>query len=364
MGLEKIGGESSFTAGYELSKQAEYKSPRELSKCREALAEHKRNIQHRVLLDREIVPLNKRQKMLHRIFQENSVPVGKTEPIDVYNPAVIVTKNGEIEFLGRTEGRITKFSTLIVHFRFTEGTWTPQNNIAIHLEDPAVAQIGDQLVVAGVELIKDIRTATVNYKTVFYTGTSLEDLKRLEVEGPLGMKDIRLVELQDGRIGVYTRPQGINKGGLGQIGFCIIDSLADLNKQVIQDAPLINARFPEGEWGGANQAQLLPDGRVLVLGHRAYRDKKKGRHYFPWAFVHDTQTGEIQDLGILAQSADLPPGAAKAWDLQDVLFPAGFILKGDRLTLYLGTRDTGVGKVVIKNFQIPPASASSRHLLN
>lgn len=339
------------------NRKPEYWSPGELPRCREAIAKLRRNEEHRVISRGEIIPLDERQDLLYRIFEANHLPLDETEHIDVYNPAIVVDPNGEIEFLGRAEGRSTKFSTLIVHFRLINGTWTPQDKIAFHLEDPAVAYIDDQIVVAGVKLKRDIRTASADYKTVFYKGTSLDNLEQLGGEGPPGMKDIRLVKLRDGKIGVYTRPQG-QKGGLGQIGFTTLNSLDDLNEQVIQNAPLINVRFPEGEWGGANQAQSLPDGRVFVLGHRAYRDERRARHYFPWAFVHDPATEKVRDLGILAESANFPNRVAKAWDLRDVLFSAGFILKGAKLTLYTGTRDTGAGKITIGNFQIPPVLTS------
>lgn len=357
MPQEKTENGKIITRAYELSKPSEYWFPRELPKCQEAIAKYRRNGEHRVISRGEVIPLDERQDLLRRIFETNHKPLGETEHIDVYNPAVIVTENGEIEFLGRAEGRSTKYSTLIIHFCSIAGVWIPQSKIAIQLEDPAVAQIDNQIVVAGVELVRDHRIASDGYKTVFYLGTSLDNLERLKEEGPLGMKDIRLVELKDGKIGIYTRPQGL-KGGLGQIGFTTIRSLDDLNEEVIQNAPLINARFPENEWGGTSQAKQLPDGRVFVLGHRACRNIKEARRYFPWVFIHNPATGEIQDLGILVESADFPPGVAKAWDLQNVLFPAGFILEGDKLTLYTGTRDTGVGKIVIENFQIPPVSTS------
>lgn len=353
MPREETESEKVVNGAYVLSKPSEYWFPRELPRCQEAIAKHRRNGEHRVISRGEIIPLDERQDLLRRIFETNHKPLGETEHIDVYNPAVIVTENGEVEFLGRAEGRSTKYSTLIVHFCSINGVWIPQSKIAIQFEDPAVAQIDDQIVVAGVELTRYHHTASANYKTVFYKGTSLDNLERLKEEGPLGMKDIRLVKLKDGRIGVYTRPQGL-KGGLGQIGFTTINSLDDLNEEVIRNAPLINTRFPEDEWGGANQAKQLSDGRVFVLGHRAYRNIKGARRYFPWIFIHNPATGEIQDLGILVESADFPPGVAKAWDLRDVLFPAGFILDGDKLTLYTGTRDTGVGKIIIRNFQIPP----------
>ena len=354
------------TTGYELSREKQYKFVRDLPKCTDALDEKRRNPEKRVLHDAEIIPLDKRQDFLRAIFEANHKPLGELEHIDVYNPAIIALPNGEIEFLGRAEARKTPFSTLVVHFRLVDGVWTPQDNIALQLQDPAVAYIGNQIVVAGVES-KMFAPPFADYKTVFYKGTSLDNLKRLKEESPLCTKGVRLEELKVliKGVAVYTRPIGLREG-LGQIGFTTIDSLDDLNEEVIRNAPLINARFPEGEWGGVNQAQELPDGRIFGLGHRAYKDnvpsraredKKKARHYYPWAFIHDPVTGEIQDLGILAESSNFPKTDAKAWDLRDVLYSAGFILdqKNNRLTLFVGTRDTGVGKVVIENFKIPPA---------
>lgn len=346
----------------ELSKKTEYKFVRDLPKCIDVLTKKRRNEENRVISPGEMIPLDERQDLLRRIFEANYKPLGETEHIDVYNPAIIVLPNGEVEFLGRAEGRKTKFSTLVIHFRRVDGKWLPQDTVALPLEDPAVAIIDDKIVASGVELDRNLATASAEYKTVSYKGRSLDDLERLEEEGPLGIKDVRLTELKVLKkgIAVYTRPHTL-KGGLeGQIGFTIIDSLDDLNAQVIQNAPLINARFPEGEWGGVNQAQELPDGRIFGVGHRAYRDEKKARHYFPWAFIHNPVTGEFQDLGILAESSDFPHTEAKAWDLRDVLFSAGFILEGDKLTLYVGTRDTGVGKIVIDNFQIPPTSPARK----
>jgi hypothetical protein len=51
--------------------------------------------------------------------------------------------------------------------------------------------------------------------------------------GPQWMKDIRLVELADRRIGVFTRPKGEYFGGQAEIGFTIIDNLDDLTPEVI-----------------------------------------------------------------------------------------------------------------------------------
>ena len=62
--------------------------------------------------------------------------------------------------------------------------------------------------VGGVEIFPHPTIAgSLAWRTRFYHGSGGEDLQPFAV-GPDGMKDIRLVELADGRIGVFTRPQG------------------------------------------------------------------------------------------------------------------------------------------------------------
>lgn len=97
------------------------------------------------------------------------------------------------------------------------------------------------------------------------------------------MKDIRLIQIAAGRIGVFTRPQEPPNqfGQRGQIGYFEIASLDGLQKALEDyDQPknsdtLIQGLFidrklslekglGDGEWGGANQLFLLPDGRIGV----------------------------------------------------------------------------------------------------
>ena len=91
----------------------------------------------------------------------------------------------------------------------------------------------------------------------FYRGTKVDDLCYFTT-GPDYMKDIRLVELGDGRIGVFSRPRNeeiLKKhGSESMIGFSIINSLDELTADIIENAPLIDSLFEDGEWGGCNQA--------------------------------------------------------------------------------------------------------------
>jgi hypothetical protein len=158
-------------------------------------------------------------------------------------------------------------------------------------------------------------------------------------KGPDGMKDIRLVELQDGSVGVFTRPQGA-KGGRGKIGFARVVSLDALTEAVIDDAPLLEGQFAEGEWGGVNEAHLLQDGRIGVLGHTACFDEAGDRHYYPMAFLFDPRDASFTEMNIIAERSRFLPGPSKRPDLQDVVFSGGLVRRENgSATLYAGISD-------------------------
>ena len=62
------------------------------------------------------------------------------------------------------------------------------------------------------------------------------------------MKDIRLLELSDGRILVAVRPQG-EIGGRGKIGFLVVKSLDELTKERMESAPVLEGQFVDEEMG-------------------------------------------------------------------------------------------------------------------
>lgn len=135
----------------------------------------------------------------------------------------------------------------------------------------------------GVEVITagDDPQKIVSWVTQFYRGYRIDSMRHFS-SGPAMMKDIRLIELQDGRIGVFTRPQG-EKGGRGMIGFTIIDSLEELNEQTFLEAEIFQDQFVPEEWGGANEAQLLKNGHIGVLGHIACFDRLGKNITTPWS---------------------------------------------------------------------------------
>ena len=264
---------------------------------------------------------------------------------DVYNITAPFQFGGETLIAGRVERRDTELSEA-VFFIEREGVWTPHPGPTYaKLQDPCVTRVGDELIFGGVEYPVNLSSGEQGWRMNFYRGESLEDLE-LFLIGPERMKDIRLVALPDGRIGVFSRPQG-EIGGRGTIGFTLVDSLKDLTAQVIEDAPLLRGQFLPDEWGGANELHLLCNGMIGVLGHIARMDEV-GKHYYPMVFALDPETRARTDLKIIAARKYFPQGAAKRPDLIDVIFSGGLRRHGDgTAVLYAGISDAWAARITM-----------------
>lgn len=212
------------------------------------------------------------------------------------------------------------------------------------MEDPALERVGKEIVVSGVHAQWEKNSTgepkLLGYHTLFYRGERLENL-RFFAEGPDGMKDIRLLELPDGRVAVFTRPQG-------EIAFMIINTLEELAPQLLTEATIIPGQFAEGKWGGANKLQLLDKKTVGILGHIAFEDKDSVLHYYAMTFKFDLETRTASPLRIIATRANFPPSEAKKPWLSDVIFPGGLIEEsGNKFVLYVGLSDAAIGTTII-----------------
>lgn len=296
-----------------------------------------------------IIPLNTDQERLGRVYRANGG--NSAEPLDVYNITKPFQSGDKIVLAGRLQPPKMNPYSKVLFFEQRDDEWIPLEHIpTLDLEDPFVTRIDKQIIFGGVSIVKTL--SETKYQTAFYKGTSIEDLEEL-VRGPFTMKGVRFVQQVDKSIGLFTRPQG-KVGGLGQIGFTTLDSLSQLTPDAIANAPLIAQRFPEGEWGGVNEAYALTDGRILALGHRSYLDKEHNRHYYPWLFTHDPKTGVSEDLGIIGASDDFPRTHSRVEDLDDVVFPGGIDWRSR--TLYVGIRDVAPGILRISTNTLPANS--------
>ena len=266
---------------------------------------------------------------------------------DVYNITAPFKNNGEMVIAGRVEARDTEHSE-VVFFTEKEEVWTPiEGSKTYDLQDPFVTHINGELLFGGVETFPHPENeGALSWRTAFYKGADLNRLQRFTI-GPDGMKDIRLIQLDDGRIGVFTRPQG-DKGGRGKIGYTIINHLDELQAEIIDNAPLIQDHFGQDEWGGANEIHLLANGDIGVLGHIACFDQEGNRHYYPMTFLYEPETNEIKNMEIIATRDDFPDGPAKRPDLQDVLFSGGLLrLENGQAELYVGVSDAEAHKAIL-----------------
>jgi hypothetical protein len=224
-------------------------------------------------------------------------------------------------------------------------------------QDPAIAWIGDELVLSVVE-VESIPNADptlqggLRWKTVFYKGQNISNLERF-AEGPQGMKDIRLVQLPDGKITVFTRPQDIGneeRGGHGQIGVVTIDSIDQLkDPDILQNAPIINTRFQPGEeWGGVNQAIALNDGRIGLLFHIGRFDPEdpnlnpEAKEYVSLTGFYNPTTKMIEYPEVVAEAHEFEGVQPKSPRLRKVAFGSAMGLpdKNGIVRHYFGAGDS------------------------
>ena len=270
------------------------------------------------------------------------------EGYDVYNPTAPFLYQGKRMICARVEKRDSENSQAVFFEETNKDTYcVAEGWERYNLQDPSITKVLGHYVLGGTEVFPHPEhPERMCWHTVFYYGTNPEHLERL-AQGPDGMKDVRLVELADGRIGIFTRPQG-EKGGRGKIGFTIVEDFEGVTAAAMEDAPLLDLFGPE-EWGGVNEAMLLPGGNVGVLGHIACFKPDEVRHYFPMAFVYNPRTGEYSEPQILAERKEFLPGPSKRPDLEDVLFSGGILCEGDRAVLYVGVSDCEIQYMVVPN---------------
>ena len=269
---------------------------------------------------------------------------------DVYNPSFpIKIENKEI-LPARVESRNNEHSNTILFEQDGDDlTWKPSKKFSsLSLQDPFWIRNKPKLILGGVEVDFSEEDKVLNWKTVLYK-VSNEGTFTKFFTGPDRMKDIRFCVLNNGKIALFTRPQGGKESKRGQIGFTLLSSWKELTLETIIKAPLLNL-FEPNEWGGVNQAQILPDGNLGILGHIACYSNNNTKHYYPITFILDPYTAKIiREPRIVLTRKQLLPGPSKRPELEDIIFPGGAIQENGGTTLYLGVSDATVQRVKIEN---------------
>lgn len=298
----------------------------------------------------------KYSELLQKFETRETFPVGEKlrfEGVgkdDVYNISAPFRIGDTTVIVGRVETREARADSRVVFFKEETDTWVPvRNTPSFKLEDGFATHIGDETVFGGVEVYPNptvTNPQVIGYRTIFYRGYSLISLQKF-AEGPNMMKDVRLAHLVNGRIGVFTRPQG-GSNGRGKIGYIELSNLGDLNAKNILSARIIENQFVPEEWGGVNELHPLENGAIGVLGHIAHMDAQGSKHYSAMSFIYNAAKHRASPIKIIATRKNFPRGECKTRELKDVIFSGGLIRHGDgTATLYAGLSDAEAGKVTL-----------------
>jgi hypothetical protein len=285
--------------------------------------------------------------------ESNILKFEGVEGFDVYNCSQPFIYKNKQYLYGRVERRSEWMRSWVQLFEEVDiNHWKRvENSMIYQLEDPYITKIDEHYVMGGTHVQVAREDELRAYFGYFYYGKELENLKYFTT-GPKNMKDIRLVQLKDVRIGVFSRPRSkelIEKyGSESLIGFTIINSLDELTAEVISNATIIPGLFGDLEWGGVNQAYLLGSGDIGVIGHLSYQDGDQSV-YTVMSFVLDYENLKVHDYKIIATRKSFPEGPAKRDHLHDCCFPSGIVpIEGtDDCLLYSGIGDTQEGVVKI-----------------
>jgi len=292
-----------------------------------------------------------------RIYDSALLTFEGVDGYDVYNCSIPFTWNGKRYIYGRVE-RHNEWARSTVHLFEEAGKdrWKTVNGAMVYqLEDPYVAKIGGQMVLGGTHVrMKSGQIDT--YYGYFYRGTDLNDLYYFTT-GPDRMKDIRLVEMDGGRIGVFSRPRNgvYEDGAASAIGFAVISSLDELTADVIENAPRLRGLFGPGEWGGPNQAYFLTSGKIGVIGHMSREDTapddgERLQVYVNSSFVLDPDTRDVLDFKIIGCRSCYPASVPKLSRLRNCTFTSGIVMREDgKADLYSGVCDAAEGRITIDN---------------
>ncbi len=255
---------------------------------------------------------------------------------DVYNISRAFTWQGKEYIAGRVEPHDSEISSVRFFKRVGIDLYEALPTALPHLQDPCVAFIDGFLLVGGTEIYPNEKGEIHQWRTVYYQGKSLDDLKPI-IYAPMQMKDVRLVKC--GGYYVMSRPQG-GTAKWGKIGFTTSPDLKGITAELIENAPIIHDLFDDVHWGGANQILCLKNGWIGVLGHVARMSEGQVRHYYGMTFALNPKTLEHTKMKIICERADFAPGAAKRPDLADVVFVGGLVRHDDKTaTLYAGLSD-------------------------
>lgn len=300
--------------------------------------------------DCSLMPLKDAFEENKKVYESAILTFKGVDGYDVYNCSVPFTMNGKTMIYGRVERRDEWVHSSVHLFEKTgKDEFTRVAGAATHdLEDPFIVKINGEMVFGGTRVRKNGGKVT-DYYCDFYHGTP-SHLKYI-TSGPSAMKDVRLIELANKKIGVFSH---YRTEGSCLTGFAVIDKIEELSAEVINGAKLINHRIFGDAWGGPNQVYLLSSGKLGCISHHGYLLENEAisseqlRIYVATSYILDPESLNVEDFKIIATRSCFPDHPPKLPRLQDCVFVSGLTMRDDgKCDLYSGVGDACTGRVVI-----------------
>lgn len=287
--------------------------------------------------------LNKHRE--NRVYKSQLINFIGCPGYDVYNiSSAFVYKNKQYIF-GRVEKPDSEISKVALFEKLETYVYKKTSVEILDLQDPCISIIDDDFLLSGTKIYHN-DNEIYSWATAFYRGKTLDELKYF-FESPKKMKDVRIYKKD--LIHTFTRPQG-QMAGLGKIGYCQFNDLANLDASVIAKASLLKNNFGDDQWGGVNQVHLLKNNRLGILGHISRMSNGHVRHYYGMTFCFNPKDMTMTGLKIICERKDFPKSKSKRADLVDVIFPGGIVRKPNGLAeIYVGLSDAAAGVALIED---------------
>lgn len=295
-----------------------------------------------------LMPEKEEFELSKKVYEKKLLTFKGVDGFTVYNCSIPFTYGGKKYIYGRVEklDEWVHSNAILFEMVAPDVFERVHGAMTFNLEDPFIVKIHGEMIFGGTHVTKNGGSVS-GYCCEFYRG-SPDNLKYF-TSGPAMMKDIRLIELADKRIGVFTH---FRTEGSCLTGFATIDKIEELTVDVINSAKLINHRPFGDAWGGPNQVYLLSTGMLGCISHHGYlldqENDAQLRIYCCTSYVFDPATYDVHAFKIIGTKGCFPPCEAKLPRLVDCAFVSGIEMRKDgKCDLYSGLGDTHEGRIVI-----------------
>ncbi len=269
----------------------------------------------------------------------------------IYNPFAPFEHNGQLRIPVRVDPPASEDGS--THFFQRNGSpvsWDHDTGLPeLPWQDPFHAQIGDKWYFGGVRTYKDSSGRIYDWDTQIVEVADPDELNLLPepvITGPMRMKGLRPLGLDDELAGMITRPID-DRFPRGKVGYLALRNASEATPEALADAPIVDGYIAHeiGEWGGLGQPKDIGNRTFLATGHLARFSPDNGREYYGTLVLAQERGKKLAVIAqkIVACRQCFPTTPAKRVDLHNVFYMTGEYEN----FAYGGLSDFGSGRISI-----------------